>query len=309
MKMTQKSQKLQWKSWKCWCQVSVVQTPRAARAGMNGSQDCFFTVYALILNQQIKIVFFFSPVILLVFFFFFQVRKEQTPQSKSQQKQRQRSPPRQRQRQRLWSRPEETAPFPVALKRSRSPPRQRKRQGQRAGEEERKIFQVERTLTQPQEGPRQRLWPLEGQTRGPASTWGAFCWWHLQRQGHQHHAVWMLCSAGGLEVSVLASSNMDRYLIHVETSALTPARFYKSTVFLLCPGRKRWEGLVHISELRREGRVANVADVVTKGQRVKIKVLSFTGSKTSLSMKVRRIEEKSRSWWQFCFSRETEVCF
>ena len=51
--------------------------------------------------------------------------------------------------------------------------------------------------------------------------------------------------------------------------------------------RKRWEGLVHISELRREGRVANVADVVTKGQRVKIKVLSFTGSKTSLSMKVR----------------------
>lgn len=52
--------------------------------------------------------------------------------------------------------------------------------------------------------------------------------------------------------------------------------------------RKRWEGLVHISELRREGRVANVADVVQKGQRVKIKVLSFTGSKTSLSMKVRR---------------------
>uniref|UniRef100_A0AAY5KIF8 ATP-dependent RNA helicase DHX8 n=1 Tax=Esox lucius TaxID=8010 RepID=A0AAY5KIF8_ESOLU len=49
--------------------------------------------------------------------------------------------------------------------------------------------------------------------------------------------------------------------------------------------RKRWEGLVHISELRREGRVANVADVVQKGQRVKIKVLSFTGSKTSLSMK------------------------
>uniref|UniRef100_A0A8C7L6Z0 ATP-dependent RNA helicase DHX8 n=1 Tax=Oncorhynchus kisutch TaxID=8019 RepID=A0A8C7L6Z0_ONCKI len=49
--------------------------------------------------------------------------------------------------------------------------------------------------------------------------------------------------------------------------------------------RKRWEGLVHISELRKEGRVANVADVVQKGQRVKIKVLSFTGSKTSLSMK------------------------
>ncbi|XP_058477789.1 ATP-dependent RNA helicase DHX8-like [Solea solea] len=49
--------------------------------------------------------------------------------------------------------------------------------------------------------------------------------------------------------------------------------------------RKRWEGLVHISELRKEGRIANVADVVTKGQKVKVKVLLFTGSKTSLSMK------------------------
>ncbi|XP_035688059.1 ATP-dependent RNA helicase DHX8-like [Branchiostoma floridae] len=49
--------------------------------------------------------------------------------------------------------------------------------------------------------------------------------------------------------------------------------------------RKRWEGLVHVSELRREGRVSNVGDVVVKGQRVKVKVLSFTGTKTSLSMK------------------------
>lgn len=46
---------------------------------------------------------------------------------------------------------------------------------------------------------------------------------------------------------------------------------------------------MHISELRREGRVANVADVVSKGQRVKVKVLSFTGTKTSLSMKVGEI--------------------
>ncbi|XP_076154498.1 ATP-dependent RNA helicase DHX8-like [Alosa pseudoharengus] len=49
--------------------------------------------------------------------------------------------------------------------------------------------------------------------------------------------------------------------------------------------RKRFEGLVHVSELRKEGRVANVADVVSKGQKVKVKVLSFTGTKTSLSMK------------------------
>ncbi|XP_076349561.1 ATP-dependent RNA helicase pea [Tachypleus tridentatus] len=49
--------------------------------------------------------------------------------------------------------------------------------------------------------------------------------------------------------------------------------------------RKRWEGLVHISQLRREGRVTNVGDVVQRGQRVKVKVLSFTGQKTSLSLK------------------------
>ncbi|KAK7109917.1 ATP-dependent RNA helicase DHX8-like isoform X1 [Littorina saxatilis] len=49
--------------------------------------------------------------------------------------------------------------------------------------------------------------------------------------------------------------------------------------------RKRWEGLVHVSQLRREGRVTNVGEVVTKGQKVWVKVLSFTGQKTSLSMK------------------------
>ncbi|CAG2103964.1 unnamed protein product [Medioppia subpectinata] len=49
--------------------------------------------------------------------------------------------------------------------------------------------------------------------------------------------------------------------------------------------KKRWEGLVHISQLRREGRVNNVNEVVQKGQRVKVKVLSFTGQKTSLTIK------------------------
>ena len=49
--------------------------------------------------------------------------------------------------------------------------------------------------------------------------------------------------------------------------------------------KKRWEGLVHISQLRREGRVSNVSDVVHRGQKVKVKVLSFTGQKTSLSIK------------------------
>ncbi|XP_054608608.1 ATP-dependent RNA helicase DHX8-like [Dunckerocampus dactyliophorus] len=49
--------------------------------------------------------------------------------------------------------------------------------------------------------------------------------------------------------------------------------------------RKRCEGLVHVSELRKEGRVADVSTVVSRGQKVKVKVLSLRGSKASLSMK------------------------
>lgn len=50
---------------------------------------------------------------------------------------------------------------------------------------------------------------------------------------------------------------------------------------------------MHISELRKEGRIANVADVVSRGQKVKVKVLSFTGSKASLSMKVSHVSGES----------------
>ncbi|XP_011496009.1 PREDICTED: ATP-dependent RNA helicase DHX8 [Ceratosolen solmsi marchali] len=49
--------------------------------------------------------------------------------------------------------------------------------------------------------------------------------------------------------------------------------------------RRRWEGLVHISQLRREGRVASASDVVIRGQKVLVKVLSIIGQKVSLSMK------------------------
>uniref|UniRef100_A0A1B0CY45 RNA helicase n=1 Tax=Lutzomyia longipalpis TaxID=7200 RepID=A0A1B0CY45_LUTLO len=49
--------------------------------------------------------------------------------------------------------------------------------------------------------------------------------------------------------------------------------------------RKRWEGLVHISQLRAEGRVTNVSDVVSRGSNVKVKVISITGQKVSLSMR------------------------
>lgn len=43
-----------------------------------------------------------------------------------------------------------------------------------------------------------------------------------------------------------------------------------------------------IAQLRAEGRVKDVGDVVKRGQKVKVKVLSVTGSKLSLSMKVDR---------------------
>ena len=49
--------------------------------------------------------------------------------------------------------------------------------------------------------------------------------------------------------------------------------------------RRKVEGLVHISQLRREGRVNNVEEVVSKGDSVKVKVLATVGGKISLSLK------------------------
>jgi len=49
--------------------------------------------------------------------------------------------------------------------------------------------------------------------------------------------------------------------------------------------RGRAEGLVHISQIRKEGRITNVRDVVSRGQRVKVKVISAAGKKISLSMR------------------------
>ena len=61
-------------------------------------------------------------------------------------------------------------------------------------------------------------------------------------------------------------------------------------VFVQMEGfRQRMEGLVHVSQLVREGRVNNIADVMKVGQRVKVKVLKVTKSgeirKTSLTIK------------------------
>jgi len=49
--------------------------------------------------------------------------------------------------------------------------------------------------------------------------------------------------------------------------------------------KKKTEGLVHLSNLREEGRVTNVNDVVQRHQRVKVKVIGINGTKLSLSMK------------------------
>jgi len=49
---------------------------------------------------------------------------------------------------------------------------------------------------------------------------------------------------------------------------------------------KKCEGLVHISQISREGRVNEVTDVVSRNQSVHVKVISFTNQKIGLSMKV-----------------------
>ena len=49
---------------------------------------------------------------------------------------------------------------------------------------------------------------------------------------------------------------------------------------------RKCEGLVHISQLSREGRVNEVSDVVNRNQNAKVKVISYTGEKIGLSMKV-----------------------
>ncbi|KAG5879717.1 hypothetical protein JTB14_023033 [Gonioctena quinquepunctata] len=73
-----------------------------------------------------------------------------------------------------------------------------------------------------------------------------------------------------------------------------PGKIYSGKVSNLVPFgcfvqleslRRRWEGLVHISQLRAEGRVTNVSEVVARGSKVKVKVLTVTGQKVSLSMK------------------------
>ena len=76
------------------------------------------------------------------------------------------------------------------------------------------------------------------------------------------------------------------YATHIQLLLPYAIFLYQFGCFVQLEGlRKRHEGLVHVSHLRREGRVSDVSEVVSKGQRVKIKVLSITGTRMSLSIK------------------------
>lgn len=63
------------------------------------------------------------------------------------------------------------------------------------------------------------------------------------------------------------------------------------------------------SQLRREGRVAQVGEVAQKGQSVKVKVLSYTGNKTSLSMKVGTSREIRKLKSNICRILEAKFVF
>ena len=57
--------------------------------------------------------------------------------------------------------------------------------------------------------------------------------------------------------------------------------------------RKRIEGLVHISNLRNEGRVNKVTDVVNQNEKVKVKVLSITGNGNKISLSIKDVDQKT----------------
>lgn len=61
--------------------------------------------------------------------------------------------------------------------------------------------------------------------------------------------------------------------------------------------RKRWEGLVHISQLRSEGRVTNVSDVVSRGDKVKVSMIECKKNKFIVPKKLKW--RKTNNHWMF----------
>ncbi len=91
------------------------------------------------------------------------------------------------------------------------------------------------------------------------------------------HTQLLICSFLTLSLSV--------FLVQIYDGKVTSIMNFGC--FVALEGvRGRHEGLVHVSQLRNEGRVKEVSDVVSRGQRVKVKVLSITSGKMSLSIKV-----------------------
>ena len=63
---------------------------------------------------------------------------------------------------------------------------------------------------------------------------------------------------------------------------------------------------IYVSQLRKEGRVREVSEVIRRGQRVKVKVLSITGNKMSLSVKVSK--NKTSDFYTMRFIGGTVHC-
>ena len=86
------------------------------------------------------------------------------------------------------------------------------------------------------------------------------------------------------------------------TSEVVPFLYYLYFYWsILC-----WSALLMFTQLCREGQVAKVSDVVHRGQKVMVKVLSMAGSKISLSMKVSAFLYQNQclaNWtWEYTFT-------
>ena len=74
---------------------------------------------------------------------------------------------------------------------------------------------------------------------------------------------------------------------------------YAPARLILIFGRKKTEGLVHISQLRREGRVKSVEEVVNKGQSVKVRGIKsqWCGSGSSKEENIDQNHQKSYTYF------------
>ena len=137
-------------------------------------------------------------------------------------------------------------------------------------------FQVSLAKKRPQEGAEVPLGHgqrrLEGQACGPAcpcgpaAPRGAGGWRHLQRQNQQHHAVWMLCAAGGTEVSLMTRSFCTLMFIPCWCFSCWEMRVYYFVCVCVCVCVRecKWES-EGMSEGEEEWRRERVREWVNEG--------------------------------------------